>query len=209
MKRDIFKIGVIMVLIMFMSITHVYSQADVEKEKEILLKKQAQAEIPAETQNYIIGPEDVLYIHIWREENLSKTVMVRIDGKISLPLIDEIQASGLTPLQLKDIVREKYKDFIDDPMITVIVMEANSSKVYISGKIKNPGVYRLRSETTIAQIISIAGGFTEWADQSKIILLRKEDGKEKRMTVNYKKIIRGDDLESNIVLKPGDTIIVP
>lgn len=130
-----------------------------------------------------------------------------MDGNISLPLIDEVKATGLTPLQLKEVLVEKLKKFIDEPNVSVIVMEANSQKVYISGQVRNPGVFRLRSETSILQIIPMAGGFTEWADQKKILVIRKENGKEKRIPVNYKKIVEGK--ERNFSLKSGDTIIVP
>ena len=128
---------------------------------------------------------------------------------ISMPLVDEIQAAGITPLQLKERLTERLKDFVEAPNVTVIVMEANSFKVYISGQVKSPGVLRLRSETSLAQAISLVGGFSDWANQSKIIIIRKENGKEKRFTVNYKKIVKGEDLSLNILLKPGDTIIVP
>jgi polysaccharide export outer membrane protein len=132
-----------------------------------------------------------------------------MDGMISIPLVDEIQSAGLTPLQLKEKLTERLKQFIENPNVTVVVMEANSFKVYISGQISKPGIYRLRSDTTLAQIISIAGGLNEWANQKKIIIIRKENGKEKRFTINYKKIVKGEDLDSNIILKSGDTIIVP
>jgi polysaccharide export outer membrane protein len=132
-----------------------------------------------------------------------------MDGMISMPLVDEIQAAGITPLQLKEKLTEKLKDFVEAPNVTVIVMEANSFKVYVSGQVKNPGVLKLRSETSLAQVISMVGGFSDWANQSKIIIIRKENGKEKRFTVNYKKIVKGKDLSLNILLKPGDTIIVP
>jgi polysaccharide export outer membrane protein len=203
--KKIFSIGVITGCAVLILISMAYPQAD----KEILLKKEAQAEIPADSDSYIIGSEDVLYIHVWKEETLSKTVSVRMDGKISIPLADDIQAAGLTPLKLKEKLSEKLQDFVEAPNVTVIVMEANSFKVYFSGQVKTPGVLRLRSETTIAQAISMVGGFTDWASQSKIIIIRREDGKEKRFTVNYKKIISGKDLKSNIILKSGDTIIVP
>ncbi|MGQ9695972.1 MAG: polysaccharide biosynthesis/export family protein [Thermodesulfobacteriota bacterium] len=178
-----------------------------QQEKEIFEKKQAQSEIKADAGHYVIGPEDVLYIHVWREDLLSRTVPVRMDGNISLPLIDEVKATGLTPLQLKEVLVEKLKKFIDEPNVSVIVMEANSQKVYISGQVRNPGVFRLRSETSILQIIPMAGGFTEWADQKKILVIRKENGEEKRIPVNYKKIVEGK--ERNFSLKRGDTIIVP
>jgi polysaccharide export outer membrane protein len=204
--KKIFSMGVITGCAVLMFISMAYPQAD----KEILLKKEAQAEIPADSDSYIIGSEDVLYIHVWGEDKtLSKQITVRIDGKISMPLVDDIQAAGLTPLQLKGKLTERLKDFVEAPNVTVIVMEANSFKVYFSGQVKTPGVLRLRTETSIAQAISMVGGFTDWANQSKIIIIRREDGKEKRFTVNYKKIISGKDLQSNIILKSGDTIIVP
>ena len=166
-------------------------------------------EIAADSDQYVIGPEDVLLIHVWREETLTRQVTVRIDGKISHPLIDEIQAVGLTPMQLRKAVTERIKKFVDDPVVTIIVMEANSFKVFISGEVRTQGVIRLRKETTMLELIPMAGGFTEWADQKKIMIIRKEDGKEKRIIVNYKKIVKGEKGAQNIVLRAGDIIIVP
>jgi len=151
----------------------------------------------------------VLSINVWREEALTRQVPVRRDGKISLPLIDEIHAAGLTPLQLKEKLTLRLKDFIDNPNVSVIVTEANSQKVYVSGEVKTPGVYPLRGETTLLQIIPMAGGFTEWADQKKVLIIRKEGGKDRRIVVNYKKIVSGEDMSYNTILKPGDTVIVP
>jgi len=204
MKKTVY-FGFIGLLAFLITISIVHSQT----EKEVILKKQAQAEVAADSDQYVIGPEDVLYIHVWREDALSRTVPVRMDGKISMPLIDEIQAAGLTPLQLKESLIQKFKQLIDNPNVSVIVSETNSFKVYVTGQVRTPGVYRLKSETSILQIISMAGGFTDWANQKKILIIRKEDGKEKRIRVNYKKIMKGDDLGSNIILKAGDTIIVP
>jgi len=180
-----------------------------QKDKEIISKKQTQTEVAADSDQYIIGAEDVLYIHVWKEEALSKTISVRIDGKISLPLVDEIQAAGLTPLQLREVLIQRFNEFVDAPNVSVMVMEANSFKVFITGQIKNPGVFRLRNETTILQLISMAGGFTEWANPKEIVVIRKGKGSERRMSVNYNKIISGKDLNSNIILKSGDTIIIP
>lgn len=179
------------------------------QQKEVVFKNQVKAATGIDNNQYIIGAEDVLFIHIWKEEALSKSVPVRIDGKISLPLVDEIQAAGLTPLQLRDTLAQRFKEFVDSPNVSVMVMEANSHKAFITGQIKNPGVYRLRTETSILQIISLAGGFTEWANQNEIIIIRKEKGQEKRISVNYKKIISGEDLSLNILLKSGDTVIIP
>ena len=204
MKKSVL-IGTIGVVFLFIMASFAYPQAD----KEALLKKQAQAEVAADSDRYVIGPEDVLYIHVWREEALTRSIPVRMDGKISVPLIDDIQAAGLTPLQLKETLTEALKAFVDNPNITVVVIEANSYKVFISGEIRAPGVHRLRSETSLLQFIIMVGGFTEWANKKKILLIRKENGKEKRMTINYTKIVDGTEPGSNVILKPGDTIIVP
>jgi len=185
------------------------SLAYAQKDEKLLFKKDPQADTVASGDQYVIGPEDVLYISVWREETLTRTILVRADGKISMPLIDEVQAAGLTPLQLKQNLTEKLKQFIDNPNVSVVVTEANSFKVYVTGEVRTPGVYRLRSETTLLQVIPMAGGFTEWANQKKITIIRKEGGKEKRITANYKKILEGEDPKSNVVLKPGDTVVVP
>lgn len=204
MKKFIF-LGIIGIGILVINFSAAYAQ----KEKEALERKQAQAEVAADSDQYVIGPEDILYIHVWREEPLTRTVPVRMDGIISLPLIQEVKAEGLTPHQLKEVLTQRLKQFIETPNVTVTVMEANSFKVYVSGQVRSPGVYRLRSETTLLQIIPMAGGFTDWADKKKILIIRKEGGKEKRIVVNYKKLIKGDDPGSNVILKAGDTIIVP
>ena len=183
--------------------------AQAQKDEKLLFKKEPQAEAIASGDQYVIGTEDVLYINVWREETLTRTILVRADGKVSMPLIDDVQAAGLTPLQLKQVITERLKQFIDNPNVSVVVTEANSFKVFVTGEVKTPGVYRLRSETTLLQIIPMAGGFTDWANQKKIMIIRKEGGREKRFTANYKKILEGDDPASNIALKPGDTVVVP
>jgi polysaccharide export outer membrane protein len=178
------------------------------QEKKVKAAAQkTQSEVTTDSDTYIIGPEDVLYIHVWKEEPLSKTVPVRMDGKISLPLVDDIQAADLTPLQLKKVIIEKLKGFIDNPTVSVTVMEANSFKVYVAGEVKKPGVVKLRSETSLVQIMTMVEGFTDWADQKKILIIRKEKGAEKRITANYKKIINGK--EPDVTIKRGDTVIVP
>ena len=204
MKR-LLSIGSIATLVLLMVTNMAYPQAD----REILSKKEAQAEVTVEGDQYVIGPEDLLYIHVWKEESLTRNVPVRMDGKISLPLIQEVKAAGLTPLQLKEVLTRKFKEFIENPIVSVTVTEVNSYKVFVVGQVKTPGVQRLRSETTVTQIIVMAGGFTEWANQKKIVIVRKEDGREKRIKVNYKKIMDGGNPNSDIILKAGDTIIIP
>jgi polysaccharide export outer membrane protein len=203
--RKILNIGFLVVWIVFTFVLVAYSQESKEPES----KKQAKPEWVSVSESYVIGPEDVLYIHVWKEDALSRTVLVRMDGKISLPLVDDVQAAGLTVRQLKEVLTKRLKEFVDNPNVSVIVTEPNSFKVYVSGQVKTPGVVRLRSETSILQLITMVGGFTDWANQKKILIIRKEDGKEKRITVNYKKIVKGDTPDSNIILKSGDHIIVP
>ena len=203
--RKLLGFAIILALILMGSVPMALSQED----KQGAEKKAPEPQWMPVSESYVIGPEDVLNIHVWKEEALSRTVGVRMDGKISLPLIDDVQAAGYTARQLKDVLTNKLKEFVESPNVSVTVVEANSYKVYISGQVKSPGVYRLRTETSLLQFISMVGGFTDWANQSKIILIRQENGKEKRVIINYKKIVQGKDLDSNIILKAGDTIIVP
>jgi len=169
--------------------------------------KKVAGDVVADNDKYVIGPEDVLDIFVWKEESLTKTVPVRIDGKISLPLLDDIQASGRTPLQLKEEITKRLSGFVDNPTVTVTVKEANSYRVFISGEVKQPGIVRIRSEVTLVNLIIMVGGFTEWANKRKILIITKENGKEKRITANYNKILDGDI--PDIVIKPGDTVIIP
>jgi polysaccharide export outer membrane protein len=175
--------------------------------KEGLKRTEFEVPVGGEADPYVIGPEDVLRIEVWREQSLSATIPVRSDGKISLPLINDVQAAGLTPIQLQERLAEKLKEFIDNPNVSVTVMEANSYKVYVSGQVRTPGVFKLRAQTTLLQIIPMAGGFTDWANQKKIQIIRKEGGKESRTIANYKKMMDGK--VSPLFLRPGDTIIVP
>lgn len=176
-------------------------------DKQAKDNKKVAGDVANEIDKYIIGPEDVLDIFVWKEEFLTKTVPVRIDGKISLPLLDDIQAAGLTPLQLKEEITKKLSGFVNNPTVTVTVKEANSYRVFISGEVKQPGIVHIRSEVTLVKLIIMVGGFTEWADKRKILIITKENGKEKRITANYNKIIDGDI--PDIVIKPGDTVIIP
>ena len=204
MRKKLFAVGLAMGTILAAWFPQsAYSQS----EKEVLSRKQAQAEVAADSSQYVIGTEDILYIYVWKEETISRTVPVRIDGKISLPLIDEVQAAGLTPLQLKEELIKRFREYVDIPNVSVMVMEANSFKIFVSGQVKSPGVIRLRSETSMLQLIPMVGGLGDWADEKKILVIRKENGKEKRYTVNYRKIVKGT--EPNFILKSGDMVIVP
>ena len=159
--------------------------------------------------NYVIGLGDVLEVFVWRNEQLSRNVVVRPDGKISLPLIQDIQAEGLTVVELKEELTYRFGEHLDDPKVTIIVSEVNSYKVSVLGRVVKPGVYPITGNTTLIEAISAAGGFTEWANKRKITVITRQGGKEKKITVNYKKISSGKDPGQNIILKRGDTVIVP
>lgn len=160
-------------------------------------------------ENYIIGKGDVLRVFVWRNEQLSSEVVVRPDGKISLPLLQDLQADGLTAPQLKEEITRKFSEYINNPKVTVIVNQINSCKVSVLGKVTSPGLYPITGNTTFIEAISMAGGFTEWANKRKITVITHQGGKKKKIMLNYKKIISGKNPSQNIILKRGDTIIVP
>jgi len=159
--------------------------------------------------DYVIGADDQLTIMFWREKDMSAEVVVRPDGKITLPLLNEIQASGLTPEQLRLKVTDEAKRYVEEPNATVVVRQINSRKVFITGQVAKPGPYMLSSTTTVLQLISMAGGLNEYAKASKIAIMRSDSGKQARFAFNYKDVIEGKNLKQNIELKPGDTVIVP
>ncbi len=160
--------------------------------------------------DYIIGPQDVLAINVWKEPEISRAVPVRPDGKISLPLVGDIVASGLTPMQLEKEISEDLKAYIANPEVTVIVQAVNSRKFNIVGEIARPGTYPLTKQMTVLDAIAQAGGPRDFAKAKKIYVLRLlEDGERLRIPFNYKDIIRGKNFHQNVELQPGDTIVVP
>ncbi len=158
---------------------------------------------------YIIGPGDVLDIMVWKEDDLNREVMVRLDGKITFPLLDDIVAAGRTPLQLKEIIQKKLAGFIDSPFVTVSLKGSGSQKFYILGEVVHTGEYPLVKKLTVLQAFALAGGFTEWASKKEILLIREENGKKKTIRINYKKIASGEDLDKDIQIQANDTIVVP
>jgi polysaccharide export outer membrane protein len=161
-------------------------------------------------QKYVIGNDDVLAISVWKEPDLTKAIPVRSDGKISLPLVGEMEATGKTPLQLERDITEKLKGFITAPEVNVIVQQVNSRKFNVLGEITKPGSYPLTASTTIMDAIAIAGGFRDFAKKTGVYILRKgADGRETRLNFNYKSFIKGKNSDQNIRLEPNDTIIVP
>ena len=159
--------------------------------------------------NYIIGPDDVLDISVWNEPNHSRTVPVRPDGKISLPLLNDIQAVGLTPMQLSASITDLLKKYVSQPQVTVIVTQINSQRVYVLGEVGRPGPLSLLPDMSVLQALSTAGGLNQFANQKGIYVLRSENGKQRRYPFNYRLAIRGSPTSQNITLKPGDTIVVP
>ncbi|MBI2413911.1 MAG: polysaccharide biosynthesis/export family protein [Deltaproteobacteria bacterium] len=158
---------------------------------------------------YQIGPEDALEISVWKNPELSKTVLVRLDGKISLPLIGDVQAAGLTPQELRDGIVERLKEYQATAVVSVIVQDIRSYKVYMIGEIKTPGTYVLKSKTTLLQAIALAGGFTQYASKNSMTLVRqKEGGGEEKIKVRFDDLL-SDKKDGSVVLKPGDTVFVP
>ncbi|MCU1385651.1 MAG: kpsD 1 [Acidobacteria bacterium] len=167
------------------------------------------APVLAAIPDYLIGAEDVLSIVFWRDKEMSTEVAVRPDGKITLPLLNEVRAAGLTPGQLKDMLVEESKKYVEDPNVTVVVKQINSRKVFITGEVGKPGPYPLMAPTTVMQLIVVAGGLRDYAHSEKISIMRTENGKPTSYRFNYKDFVKNKNLKQNIDLKPGDTIIVP
>lgn len=158
---------------------------------------------------YIIGPDDLLSIVFWRDRDLSSEAVVRPDGRISLPLLNDVQAAGLTPEQLKERLETEARRYVEDPTATVIVRQINSRRVFVTGQVARSGSYPLTTPTTVLQLIAMAGGIQEYADEQGILILRPEGGRFQSFRFNYKDVSKGKKLQQNIELKPGDTVIVP
>jgi polysaccharide export outer membrane protein len=160
--------------------------------------------------SYLIGANDVLAINVWKEPDISRSVPVRSDGKISLPLVGELQAGGQTPQQLEQEITKRLQSYISEPEVTVIVTDSKSQKVNILGMVSRPGAYLLTSSTTVLDAIAMAGGFKDFAKQKSVYVLRQgPDGTQQRLLFNYKEVIKGKNPEQNIRLQAGDTVVVP
>ena len=159
--------------------------------------------------DYVIGPEDLLSIVFWRDKDLSGDVVVRPDGRISLPLLNEFEAAGLTTEQLREKLMAAADKYVQDPQVTVIVKQINSRRVFVTGMVNKPGPYSLMSATTVIQLLAMAGGLQDYAAKDKIVVMRNDNGRAVSYRFNYKQVIEGKNLKQNIELKPGDTVIVP
>jgi len=162
----------------------------------------------AQSSTYVIGPEDVLHIAVWKEADLTATLPVRPDGKISLPLLNDVQAAGLTPIQLADSVTEKLKKYVSDPRVTVVVTQINSKRIYMMGEVAHTGPMSMSPNMTVMQALASAG-ISQFANTKKIYVLRTENGKQEKLPVPYHKLMKGQEMDRNYLLQPGDTIVVP
>jgi polysaccharide export outer membrane protein len=158
--------------------------------------------------DYIIGPEDVLHIAVWKESDLTATLPVRPDGKISLPLLNDVQAAGLTPMQLADSLTEKLKKYVASPRVTVVVSSINSKRIFMVGEVGHAGPLPMLPNMTVLQALSSAG-MSQFANTKKIYVMRVQNGKQEKLPVNYRKLVKGEQMEQNYILQPGDTIVVP
>lgn len=165
--------------------------------------------VQAHDNSFVIGANDVLAINVWKEPDISRSVPVRSDGKISLPLAGEVQAAGLTPLKLEHDIAGKLQSFISEPEVTVIVQQINSQKFNILGMVARPGSYSLTNSSTVLDAIAVAGGFRDFAKEKSIYILRQNTNGTERMPFNYKDVIKGKNVSQNIKLQANDTIVVP
>jgi len=160
--------------------------------------------------SFVVGNDDLLAINVWKEPDISRQIPVRSDGRISLPLVGEVQAAGRTPLQLEQDIAGKLRNYIDEPEVTVMVQQINSEKFNILGQVVKPGSYSLAHATTVLDAIAVAGGFRDFAKQKRIYILRQNpNGSESRLAFNYKNVIEGKNSGQNIKIEPHDTIVVP
>lgn len=158
---------------------------------------------------YRIGPEDVIQIAVWNNDAMSRTVPVRPDGKISLPLLNDVQAAGLTPMELRDFLVKKLADYMPNPEASVIVTEVRSFKVSVIGEVARPARYELRSATTVLDVLALVGGFTQFASRSRIVILRPDGKMMKRIPFNYNKVVSAGGEQENFYLQNGDIVLVP
>ena len=211
MKR---KTAIGMALLVSALSTGAWAQAGAKDEKGKDKAKSSQpsqgqsAPAPLASPDYVIGPEDTLHISVWKEPDLTATLPVRPDGKVSMPLLNDVQAAGLKPMQLADSITERLRKYIADPRVTVVVTAMNSQRIYVLGEVLHTGAMPLIPGMTVLQALASAG-FTQFANTKGIYVLRVENGKQRKIPFNYKQVIKGEATEQNIILKPGDTIVVP
>jgi polysaccharide export outer membrane protein len=163
----------------------------------------------ADLEEYRIGPEDVLSISVWKNEPMSRVLPVRPDGMISLPLIDDVMAAGLTPAELRNVLAQKLAEYVPSPAVTVIVNDVKSFKVSVIGEVIRPARYELKSRTSVLDVLALAGGFNQFAARNRVVVLRQEGDKKVRIPFNYNRVTAGASDEENLYLRPGDIVLVP
>ena len=181
---------------------------EVTKSEEAKTDKPADEASVAAANDYVIGADDTLHISVWKEPDLSVTLPVRPDGKISMPLLDDIPAAGMTPVLLKELITARLKKYIADPRVTVVVTAMNSRRIFVTGEVTHTGPIPLLPHMTMLQALAQAG-FTQFANLKAIYVLRTENGKQVKLPFNYKEVVKGNHPEQNIALRPGDTVVVP
>jgi len=169
----------------------------------------AERSSPEAALDYRIGPEDVIQVSVWSNEAMSKTVPVRPDGKISLPLLNDVPAAGLTPMELRELIMKRLTEYVASPEVSVIVTEVRSLKVSVIGAVPKPDRYELRSRATVMDVLAMAGGFNEFASRSRIVVLRSNGAKVERIPFDYDKVSAGDGKHANFHLQAGDIVVVP
>ena len=206
---------IVLLLTAWVLVIRGWAQANFDKPKdgksvktEVAVSR-AQDNLSSETgSTYVIGPDDTLHINVWKEGDLTATLPVRPDGMISLPLLNDVQAAGLTPMELASSITEKLKKYLADPRVTVVVTAMDSQRVFVLGEVQHTGAMALTPGMTVLQALAGAG-FTQYANTKGIYVLRVQNGKQQKVPFNYKEVVKGESMAQNIILKPGDTVVVP
>jgi polysaccharide biosynthesis/export protein len=185
-----------------------WAQANDKKDKADTAPPSQEEPASVANASYVIGPEDTLHVSVWKEPDLTATLPVRPDGMISLPLLNDVKAAGLTPMQLAASITDKLKKYVSDPRVTVVVTAMNSQRVFVTGEVQHSGAMPLLPGMTALQAIA-AAGLTQFSNTKGIYILRTENGKAVKLPFNYKQAVKGENMAQNVALKPGDTIVVP
>jgi polysaccharide export outer membrane protein len=195
----------VLVVALAMLTTFVATGASAQQAASQAKAKQAAAGL----EEYRIGPEDVLAITVWKNDAMSRVLPVRPDGMISLPLVDDLMAAGLTPMELRNALAQKLTEFVPSPAVTVVVNDVRSFKVSVIGEVMRPARYELKSRTSVLDVLALAGGFNQFAARTRIVVLRQEGDKKVRIPFNYNRVTSGSADEENLYLRPGDIVLVP
>jgi polysaccharide export outer membrane protein len=201
--------NVFLVMVLGLSLTIVATAQDSQDEESQPEVKKPLVPPPITDPTYIVGPQDTLSVSVWKEPDLSGNVQVRPDGKVSIPLLNDVQAAGLTAMKLSSEITTGLKKYVADPHVTVVVTAINSRRVYVLGEVAHAGGFALLPDMTVLQAISDAGGLTQFAHGKKIYVLRNESGQQVKYPFNYSKVLKGENPEQNFPLKSGDTVVVP